>query len=155
MARVVSEIVDVYVFRRRDPSVDYLLLRRSEVEVLPGTWQAVHGHIRPGETAPQTALRELSEETGLEPLAMHQIDVVNTFYQARDDTVHHCPCFAVEVANDAEPVLDEEHDAYEWIDYDQAMARFPWPGQRRALREIRHEIVHRGPAIQYLRIDLP
>ena len=77
MARVVSEIVDVYVFRRRDPCVDYLLLRRSEVEVLPGTWQAVHGRIRPGETAPQTALRELSEETGLEPLAMHQIDVVN------------------------------------------------------------------------------
>ncbi len=155
MARVVSEIVDVYVFRRRDPSVDYLLLRRSDVEVLPGTWQAVHGHVRPGETAPQTALRELAEETGLEPLAMHQIDGVNTFYQARDDTVHHCPCFAVEVAGDAEPVLNEEHDAYEWFDYDTAIGRFLWPGQRRALREIKDEIVQRGPAIQYLRIELP
>ena len=44
--------------------------------------------------------------------------------------------------------------AFEWFDYEEAMARFLWPGQRRALCEMKDEIVQRGPAIQYLRIEL-
>lgn len=155
MPRIASEIIDVYVFRRACAGVQYLVLRRAAAEVLPGTWQAVHGRIEAGERAYEAARRELREETQLEPLSFYQVDVVNTFYQARDDTVHHCPCFAAEVAPQAEPVLNDEHDAWLWLDFDQALARFPWPGQRRALREIRQEIVGQGPALDYLRIDPP
>jgi dATP pyrophosphohydrolase len=123
--------------------------------MLPGTWQAIHGRIEPSEKAFQTALRELREETQLVPLNLYQIDHVNTFYMARDDTVHHCPCFAAEVADDAEPQLNAEHDAWRWLAFDEARESFLWPGQRRALDEIRQEIVGNGPAVAYLRIDLP
>ncbi len=154
MARVVSEIVDVYVFRKRIVEVEYLLLHRAPEEVLAGTWQAVHGRIEAGERAYETALRELREETRLTPRSFFQIDVVNTFYLVKDDTVHHCPCFAVEVDEDAEPVLNGEHDAYRWVSLEAAIAQFPWPGQRRAIREIDREIVQGGPALEFLRISL-
>ncbi|GMV95867.1 MAG: hypothetical protein AMXMBFR83_02360 [Phycisphaerae bacterium] len=167
MPRVVSEIVDVYVFRRpagaatanarqeaqSGAGVEFLLLRRSPGEYLGGTWQAVHGRIEPGETAWQTALRELREETGLTPIELYQIDAVNTFYMAADDVVHHCPCFAAEVGGQAGVVLDAEHEAFEWVSAEDAMRRFIWPGQRRAVREIIEEILRPGPATAYLRIE--
>lgn len=155
MPRIVSEIVDVYVFRRVagvSAEVEFLMLRRAPGEKLAGTWQAVHGRIEAEEAAWQTGLRELREETGLAPVAFYQLDTVNTFYMAVDDTIHHCPCFAAEVAGTAAVVLNDEHDDFLWIPADAAVSRFIWPGQRQAVREIVDEIVRPGPAADFLRI---
>lgn len=155
MSRVVGEIVDAYVFRRTsDGEVQFLMLHRSPGRYLGGTWQAVHGRIEPGETAWQAALREIREETAVVPSAFYQVDTVNTFYMAVDDTVHHCPCFAAEVEANATVALNDEHDAFEWVPADAALERFIWPGQRRAVREILEEIIRPGPAVEHLRIRL-
>lgn len=153
MPRVACEIVDVYVFRRIECGVEFLLLLRSAGAYLGGTWQSVHGRIEAGETAWQAALRELSEETSLKPKAFYQIDSVNTFYSAQDDTVHHCPCFAVEVSPQDVVQLNAEHEAFEWLEAQEALERYTWPGQRRAVREILEEIVAAGPAREHLKIE--
>lgn len=154
MAKVVCEIVDAYVFRRTPAGPEFLVLRRTTGTRLGGTWQAVHGKIEPGETAWQAALREIREETQLVPARLYQLEAVNTFYVAAEDAIHHCPGFAAEAAADAEVRLNHEHEAYEWLPADEAIRRYTWPGQRRAVREILAEIIAPGPSIAFLEIPL-
>jgi dATP pyrophosphohydrolase len=151
MPEIVSNVIDVYPFRRRHDGVEFLLIERVEGIRLGGTWQAVHGRIEPGETAWQAALRELREETGLSPVGFWQTDFVNTFYMATEDRILMCPCFAAEIAADAEVVLSDEHTAFRWEPAEQALQSFMWPGQRRAVREILEEIIAPRPSEPYLR----
>jgi dATP pyrophosphohydrolase len=154
MPEIVSEIIDAYVFRIVDTSPEFLLLQRSPESALGGTWQAVHGMIEPGEKAYEAALREIREETGLTPVNFYQLDQVNTFYMAVDDKIHHCPCFAAEVAADAEVTLNEEHTDHVWLATDPAMTRFTWPSHRRALQEILAEIITPRPGTEALRLPI-
>jgi dATP pyrophosphohydrolase len=153
MPAVDSDMIDVYPFRRGETGVDFLLLKRAPAIWLGGTWQAVHGKIETGETAPQAALRELREETGLRPLGFWQLEFVNTFYVAKQDRILMCACFAAEVAADAVVRLSDEHTDYRWEPYEQALRSYMWPGQRRAIREIMEEIVTPGLAEPHLRIS--
>ena len=155
MPRVACELVMVYLFRPADSGPEFLVLHRRPEDVASGTWQTIYGHIRPGETSWQTALREIREETGLRPVRFYQLDTVDTFCIAGEDVIHHCPCFAAEVGLGNEVCLNEEHAAFEWLPADQAAARYTWPGQRRAVREILNEIIRPGPAVAWLEIPLP
>ena len=155
MSEIVANIIDMYPFRRQAESVEFLLLKRAPDSVIGDTWQSVHGKIEPGETAPQTALRELHEETGLRPLRLWQLETVNTFYVARIDRVLMCPCFAAEVPADAAVTLSHEHTDYRWEPPGRAVATFIWPGQRRAVQEILDNIVTPSPAEPHLRIPIP
>ncbi|MFQ5807071.1 MAG: NUDIX pyrophosphatase [Phycisphaerae bacterium] len=152
MPEIVSNLVDVYPFRRRDTGAELLLLRRAPGIWLGGTWQAAHGKIEAGEAAPQAALRELHEETGLKPRGFWQLEFVNTFYVAKNDRILMCACFAVEIAADAAVRLSSEHTDFRWEPYERALESFMWPGQCRALREIMEEIVTPSLAEPYLRI---
>jgi dATP pyrophosphohydrolase len=151
MPEIVSNVVDVYPFRRRPSGVEFLLLKRAENIRLGGSWQAVHGRIEPGETAWQAALRELHEEIGIAPLGFWQTEYVNTFYMATNDRILMCPCFAAEIAADADVVLSHEHTDFRWEPTEQALESFMWPGQRRAIREILTEIIAPGVSEPHLR----
>ena len=52
-------LVDLYVLRGAGPSLECLVLRRAAGGRCPGSWEAVHGHIEPGETPAEAARREL------------------------------------------------------------------------------------------------
>lgn len=154
MPRMVCDMIEAHVYRITRDGPEFLVLRRAPQERLPGTWHGIYGVIQPGETSPQAAVREIQEETGLEPLALYQLDTVNTFYVAAEDLIYNNPVFVAQVAHTAVVRLDAEHDAFEWLPPDQAMARYLWPGQRRAIAEIMTDIVTPGPATPYLRIPL-
>ncbi|MFO1532439.1 MAG: NUDIX domain-containing protein [Thermoplasmatota archaeon] len=145
MPAIVSCFVDCHIFRRlpadgkgRD---EWLLLKRATHIRLGGSWQMVSGTIEPGEKAYECAARELVEETGLVPLHFYQASFVNRFYLAATDEVVLTPVFAAEVAADAAVTLSEEHTDYEWVPPDEALRRYPWPGQREALGIIREQFV--------------
>ncbi len=165
MAQIRSDIIDVYVFRRLNPAavavaanVQFLQLRRRS-GALGGTWQTIMGHSHDGETAVQTALRELHEETGFEPptlLNLWQLEEVNTYFLASHDAIVMSPCFAAEVAPGSEPVLNDEHDAIRWLPRDHCDLHFIWPGQRQAIAGICRDILAgNAPARELLRIKLP
>jgi len=70
MPKIISNTVQAHIacFPKGSDRPLFLLLKRAENETIyPNVWQAVTGWIEPGETALETALRELNEETGLVP----------------------------------------------------------------------------------------
>jgi dATP pyrophosphohydrolase len=148
MAQLRTDIVDVYVFRRGPggavgANVEFLQLRRCK-GALCGSWQTIMGHSLPGESAAQTAVRELKEETAFDPAAMPgfwQLEEVNTYFLASHDAIVISPCFAVEVPAASEPVLNDEHDAARWVKRDHVDRAFVWPGQRQAIAGIIRDIL--------------
>jgi ADP-ribose pyrophosphatase YjhB (NUDIX family) len=54
-----------------------LVVRRTA----SGDWVLPKGHIEPGETAEQTAIREIAEETGLETTALEPTSVIEFMQQ--------------------------------------------------------------------------
>jgi 8-oxo-dGTP pyrophosphatase MutT (NUDIX family) len=129
-------LVDVYVLRGEDASLQVLVLRRAPGRRCPGSWETVHGHIEAGERPADAALRELQEETGLTPDRLYNVSRVELFYQHRTDEVAMVPVFAAFVSRQAAVRLAQEHDGFEWLAVPDAAARFAWPRERRALDDI-------------------
>jgi 8-oxo-dGTP pyrophosphatase MutT (NUDIX family) len=134
------DLVDVWVYRIVDADLQILMLRRSSVKVLPGLWQGVSGSIDPGERVVDAALRELREETGFVKEGVRRLstlDFVASFLWEPLDAVMSSVHFAAEVPPDAQPRLSREHDAFEWLPADDAIARSAWPGYREAITRVR------------------
>lgn len=138
--RLRTDIVDVYIFRRRARSIEFLQLLRS-AEPLKDTWHPVMGHVEKGETAVACALRELEEEVGLrrEDAAfkgMWALEQVHPFYIAAIDQIVLSPRFAAEVTATWKPRVNDEHTALRWVKRGDVAKRFMWPGQRAACGEV-------------------
>lgn len=129
-----KRLIDVYVYRITEDKPQFLLLKRSAHKIYAGQWRMIGGKVRPDETYWQAALRELTEETGFSPKNFWAIPSVNTFYEAKSDQIHQIPAFAVEVASHSDPVLDDEHTGFEWIDADDADSYLNWPEQIRLIQ---------------------
>ena len=142
MATVVSSVVDVIVFCRQNALPLYLLLRRAENKRYPGQWRLVTGKSLTGETAVQTALRELQEETGLQAQSLWALDYTHAYFDPECNEIQLIPVFVAEALAPA-ITLSEEHDASRWIFFDQALDKLNWPGQREGLRRAHDDIVSR------------
>ena len=114
MTTVRVSLVDVYVLRPAGPaSVEVLALRRSTAGRCPGAWETVHGHIEGQEGPVRAAVRELGEETGLEPLRLYNLSRVETFYRHLTDEVALIPVFGAivaEVATNGSPLMRPPRD---------------------------------------------
>lgn len=149
------DMVNCFVTGQGSGQQEFLQLRRAPGNSLAGAWSIVRGKIKPGETAWQAALRELREETGLLPLEFFQLDTLDTFYLAADDTVWNCPGFCAIVPTDAAIILNHEHDAYRWVARSNIDRDFLWPGERLQLAELCREVLDAGPAREFLRVAVP
>lgn len=147
-------MVDCYVARPTGAGFEFLLLRRGPHGRSPGAWEAVHGHLEPGERPDAGVRRELEEETGLVPAALYNLSRVESFYLHRSDEVAVIPAFAALVAAGAEARLSGEHDAAAWLSPAEARARIAWPRSRRAIDDflLLLSAGHAGPLEDLLRL---
>jgi len=128
--------IDAYVLRPGAGGLEVLVLRRAPGGRSPGSWETVHGHIEPGETPVQAALRELREETGLEPDRLYNLSRVEAFYRHQTNEIVLIPVFVGVVGGRAGVRHSAEHDRAEWLEARAAAARFSWPRERRALDDV-------------------
>ena len=125
-------------------ALEVLLLERAD---RPGFWQSVTGSQDPGETLPQTAIREVAEETGLDatlyPLREWNLRNVYEIYPVwrhryapgvTHNTEH---VFGLRLPGRLPVTLSpREHLRFEWAPYREAAERvFSWTN-RKAILEL-------------------
>lgn len=143
MPRIVSDIVDVYVFRRSRRQIQFLLLRRRPDLMLGDTWQSIHGRVNPGEGAAEAALREIREKINLVPAELYSADYINQFYDHQTDQIVLAPSFAAVVSARDKPHCSEEYSDYAWCDLEETVGRLTWASQRWAVRHI-YDVIAMG-----------
>jgi len=145
-------IASVIALRKTEMGHQVLLLRRTQS--LVGEWCQIAGGIEDGEAAWETGLRELSEETGLSPIAYFSADICEQFYEVGRDAITLAPVFVAYIDNTAQVIINHEHSAYHWASFDEAVEMVAFGGQRKVLRHIEEEFVHRVPS-KHLNIEIP
>ena len=141
---VVPGVVDVYVIRPLPDGWRVLAVRRAMDTRCPGAWETVHGRIEDDERPEAAAKREVREETGLEIERLYNV-TVQPFYLHMLETVQLAVVFAAFVGEPGDVKLGVEHQEHAWLTLDEADARFVWPRERQALREI-HQLLGSGDA---------
>jgi dihydroneopterin triphosphate diphosphatase len=130
-------IVDLVVARFGAAGLEVLLLRRATGTRCTGSWEIVHGKIESGERPEIAAVRELREETGFSAQRLYNI-TLGGFYLHQSGVVALTVVFCAFVAENQEPVLGEEHDAYRWLPIEAAVQQCAWPREREAFSHIQH-----------------
>ncbi|MGN6485268.1 MAG: NUDIX domain-containing protein [Thermomicrobiales bacterium] len=136
MPGIVSDIVDVYVFRRLNARVQFLLLQRRHDVAMAMTWQGFHAQIESGENTLDAAKRAVREMVGLNVSAYYSADYVNQFYDDYRDVLVLAPVVAVQVSPQAPVRLGDDFRDCAWFERDDATVRLPFSGQRWAVRHI-------------------
>jgi dATP pyrophosphohydrolase len=154
MSSIAVRYVDVYPIRRVGEVWELLTLRRAAGTRCTGAWEVVHGHLESGERAAPAALRELREETGLDPERFYNLSRVETFYRHTTDEVALIPVFVAIIPGGRDPVLGPEHDRHEWRPLTEAAPVLAWPRSARALEDIARIFkgVDAGPLEDVLRV---
>ena len=151
--KINSDLVELHVFRIVNNELLFLLLKRSAHKIYPGLWQMVSGHIKKGETAVQTALRELKEETGLIPFRLWVAPNINSFYSPDEDSVTVIPVFAARVKNN-KVLISNEHSEFKWVNSQEAKTILAWEGQRKSVDIIKEYFTNQKSFLKFTEISL-
>ena len=153
MANIKVRVVDCYVYRQTDKGLKFLILKRNEKKLYEHLWQGVAGKIEKDEEAWQTAIRELKEETGLDPVKMFVADHVSQFYEKHGDRVNLVPVFGIEV-DSKNVILSDEHIEYKWVDFKEAFDTLVWNGQKKGIQTIYNMVSNNDERIRWTTIEI-
>ncbi|XP_040092054.1 bis(5'-nucleosyl)-tetraphosphatase [asymmetrical] [Oryx dammah] len=128
------------IFRRRlipkvdSTAIEFLLLQASD-----GIhhWTPPKGHVEPGESDLETALRETQEEAGIEA---GQLTIIEGFRRELSYVAREKPKIVIywlaEVKDcDVEVRLSHEHQAYRWLELEDACQLAQFEEMKAALQE--------------------
>ena len=142
MPNIKSQFIQLHVFRRKEETFEFLALKRADdLRVYPGVWQVITGTIEESETAVQTALREINEETRLKPIRMWNVPTLTTFYDHTSDTVNLSPVFAAEVDDNAIVKLSAEHQDFRWLSHEDLLELLLLPSHQEASKILMNSIL--------------
>lgn len=134
------------VYRWADGQLEVVLCGRDE----PVRWSLAKGTPDQGETLEETALREVQEETGLEPVIEKRIRSIDYWFSNKDNDVryHKTVHFYLMTAVGGHTGLhDPEFDVVEWFPYEEALGRLAYPNEADVLRDAFNLISHREQAV--------
>ena len=138
----------------REFSAGGLVVRRMQgrpyiaaVRVKQGTVLALpKGHIEPGESGAETALREVREETGLDSRLIEKLDDIRYWYTRDGARVLKVVSFFL-LAYRSGSLRDyqrEEVDGAEWIPLEDAPERLAYRGEKQMARAALSKVADKG-----------
>lgn len=149
-----KKLIDLYPYTEVSSGVfRFLILLRSSKKIYGGQWRMIGGKVELEESYHVAALRELREETQLQPTEFWTIPSVNTFYEPKSNQIHHIPAFAARIDDATQLTLDDEHIDFKWIEARAAADYLAWPEQIR-LMQLCNELLVSDRIIPQWRIDL-
>jgi 8-oxo-dGTP pyrophosphatase MutT (NUDIX family) len=139
-----ANVFDFWVFRRTPDGVRFLVVQASALKAQRyfngGTfWQVPSGVFRDDESVPQAAERELAAYQ-LKVRTVWAAEHAYTIYNRRFHQVQVITVFAVEVAPGDPTLRADEHQAFAWLPYDDALARVHFRGLKDGLRSVQEYI---------------
>lgn len=119
------------VFRMEDGIRKYLLIRNKR----SAHWGFPKGHVEPGETEEETAIREVFEETGL------HIEILPGFVKKSDYTIQGkiektVSIFLAKTEETQYVLQEEEIEEGGWFDYEQALSTLNYENDKMILHEV-------------------
>lgn len=151
---IISNLIEAHIFRTEKDKLEFLSLKRSPEQYYPDLWQMVSGKIKENETAYQSALREIKEETGLKPEKLWVAPTVNSFYSPDKDYICLLPVFAAKVKYEGIVKISNEHTEYKWVSPEQAKELYAWEGQRKSVDVIVDYLLNRNSFLNFIEITL-
>jgi 8-oxo-dGTP pyrophosphatase MutT (NUDIX family) len=138
----------------REFSAGGLVVRRmrgrhyiAAVRVKDGSVLALpKGHIEPGESGAETAVREVREETGVEGKLVEKLDDIRYWYTRDEARVLKVVSFFL-LSYRSGTVRDyqrEEVDGAEWVPLDEAPERLAYKGEKEMARAVLSRLADKG-----------
>ena len=126
------------VFRKENTQKKYLLIRNKR----SAHWGFPKGHVEPGETNEETAIREVLEETGL------NIKILPDFSQKSEYTIQgkiekSVVIFLGETVETAYEMQREEIEECGWFTYDEALRVLNYDNDKRILTQANQYFIER------------
>jgi dATP pyrophosphohydrolase len=131
--------VVVFLVRPSEGGSDFLFLQRSGGR-FADQWWPIAGTREPAESPVETAVREIEEETGLTPAAVHATGIT----APRFDQPGSLQVFVAFVTPGSEVRLNYEHSDFRWLSLDEVLAIVP-PASRASLRDVSRRFVETQP----------
>ena len=135
------------VLRDADGTTEICLGRRQRSMGKGGTtWTLPKGTPNEGESIEQTALREVSEETGLEVRIMEPVGAIEYFFTQDGERIHKTVhYFLMEATGGSLEAHDHEFDEVRWMPIDEARRLMTFETERQIVEEAL-PVAHRGAA---------
>ena len=111
------------VWRRGPDGPEVLLIHRPR----RGDWSLAKGKRDPGEQLPQTAVREVAEETGIRPVLGRRLRTVRYLAAGHPKVVHYWAAAGPVPDRGAPFIPNNEVDGIEWLSLPRAVQRVSYP----------------------------
>jgi len=149
MIPINSSVVSGVAISEIEDQTKILMLKRAN----DGFWCHVAGKIEEGETGWQAIVREFYEETKIEASLLYDGAYLEQFYLAQKDLIELIPAFVLFCEPNQPVELNEEHTAYRWCSFEEAIGLVPFPNQKALYEHVKRYFVDVPPS-ELMRIRL-
>ena len=113
---------------------------------LEGIYGFPKGHMEPGETKEETAIREIKEETNLDVTLIDGFEEVveHTFFCFCEEILKNVTYFLAEYKDQEFKAQEEELSKIELMDYEEAMNKFQFENNRIVLKKAEEFLNNKG-----------
>lgn len=121
------------VFQTNNDEIKYLLLHYEE-----GHWDFPKGHIEEGETAVETAKREVLEETGIKKLEFVKEfkEKIHYFYKVNGELRSKDVVFYLAKTEEEKIKLSSEHIGFSWLSFEKALEKLTFKNAKEILKKV-------------------